>query len=173
MSKGQRIYLIGFMGSGKTTVGIKLASLLSWSFLDLDKVIQEKTGKDILDIFSQNGESYFREIEAQVLRDTGNIDNLVVSTGGGAPCFSGNMEFMNLNGVTIYLKLTPDQLESRLVNEKSGRPLIKDLDRIELYGFIGKKLSEREEFYSKARIIADGFNLDMDKLLENLRREIY
>src|SRR5512133_2274718 len=139
-AKNQIIYIIGFMGSGKTTAGKKLASLLGWTFTDLDRKIEEYTGKTIPEIFSLNGEQYFREIEAQLLRDLKSCTNTIVSTGGGTPCHGGNMDFMLGNGLTLYLKLTPAQLYSRLSESKGDRPLINNLDSHELRSFIEAKL---------------------------------
>ena len=126
MAKNHIIYIIGFMGSGKTTAGKKLASLLGWSFIDLDKRIEEYTGKTIPEIFSQNGEDYFRIIETQLLRNLKSCTKTVISTGGGTPCYIDNMDFMIETGLTIYLKLTPAELKSRLSQSKGERPLIND-----------------------------------------------
>ena len=114
MVKSQKIYIIGFMGSGKSTAGKKLASLMGWTFVDLDKKIEEFAGKSIPEIFAQDGETSFREIEAKILRSLNSLKNTVISTGGGTPCYSDNMEYMLDTGLTLYLKLTPGQLKSRL-----------------------------------------------------------
>ena len=158
----QRIYIIGFMGSGKTTAGKKLASLLGWSFVDLDKEIEEYSGKTIPEIFSQNGEDHFRKVESSVLKNFKNETNIVVSTGGGTPCNGDNMNYMLKTGLTIYLKLTPGQLKSRLVEAKAERPLIKDLNNNELLRFIEDKLSIREKWYNLAEITFNGIDLDIN-----------
>lgn len=158
----QRIYIIGFMGSGKTTAGKKLASLLGWSFVDLDKEIEEYSGKTIPEIFSQNGEDHFRKVESSVLKNLENETNIVVSTGGGTPCNGDNMNYMLKTGLTIYLKLTPGQLKSRLVEAKADRPLIKDLNNNELLRFIEDKLSNREKWYNLAEITFNGIDLDIN-----------
>jgi shikimate kinase len=165
-AKNQIIYIIGFMGSGKTTAGKKLASLLGWSFTDLDRKIEEYTGKTIPEIFSLNGEQYFREIEAQLLRDLKSCTNTIVSTGGGTPCHGDNMDFMLGNGLTLYLKLTPAQLYSRLSESKGDRPLINNLDSQELRSFIEAKLREREGWYTRSDIIVDGIDLNVNELLK-------
>jgi shikimate kinase len=163
------IYIIGFMGSGKSTAGKKLASLLDWKFIDLDKKIEEFTGKTIPEIFSGNGEEYFRELETQLLRNLRSHTNTIVSTGGGTPCHSGNMDFMVSTGLTIYLKLTPGQLRSRLSGSKGERPLIKDLDPAALQTFIEKKLSDRERWYERSEISFEGMDLDINALLESVK----
>jgi shikimate kinase len=158
------IYIIGFMGSGKSTAGRKLASSLGWSFIDLDRNIEEHTGKSITDIFSQQGETYFREIESEVLKSLKFHSNVVISTGGGTPCHYDNMDYMLESGLTIYLKLTPGQLKNRLSESSTERPLIKGLEKDKLQGFIEEKLAFREKWYNSARIIIEGINLDISLL---------
>jgi shikimate kinase len=157
------------MGSGKTTAGKKLASLLNWSFMDLDKQIEEYTGKSIPEIFSQDGEDYFRKTETLLLRNLNSVKNTILSTGGGTPCHDNNMDFMLENGLTVYLKLTPEQLRSRLGESKGDRPLIKDLDHTELLSFIEGKLSDREKWYKRSDIIIDGIDLDINLLLSKIK----
>ena len=169
MTTPHLIYIIGFMGSGKTTAGEKLASLLGWSFIDLDKKIEEYEGKSIPEIFSENGEEYFRITESRLLKklDVGN--NTVISTGGGTPCYSNNMDIMLESGLTIYLKLTPLQLRSRLSESKGDRPLIKNLDHEMLLSFINEKLSAREKYYKRSVITVDGIDLDINSLLSKVK----
>jgi shikimate kinase len=167
--KKQLIYIIGFMGSGKTTAGKKLASLLGWKFIDLDKEIEEYTGKTIPEIFSGKGEEYFREQETQLLRKLKSETNTIISTGGGTPCHSDNMNYMIDTGLTIYLKLTPGQLKSRLSGSKGERPLIKDLEPDALQTFIEKKLSAREKWYEKSELTFEGMDLDINALLESVK----
>jgi shikimate kinase len=164
MIKNRIIYIIGFMGSGKSTSGKKLASLLGWSFIDLDNRIEEYTGKRIPEIFSQKGENYFRDVEAEVLKSLRYQVNTVISTGGGTPCFGSNMDHMLETGLTLYLKLTPAQLESRLSESMGERPLIRDLDKEDLQGFIDEKLILREKYYNCAELTVDGINLDINVL---------
>jgi shikimate kinase len=159
-----RVYIIGFMGSGKSTAGKKLASLLGWSLIDLDKRIEEKVGKTIPEIFSQHGEDYFRNVEAEILKNLISQTNTVISTGGGTPCHGDNMDYMLETGLTLYLKLTPGQLKSRLSESTGKRPLLKDLDEDSLLGFIEEKLALREKWYSRADITAEGINLDISLL---------
>jgi shikimate kinase len=166
------IYIIGFMGSGKTTAGKELASLLGWSFIDLDSKIEEHTGKTIPDIFSQNGEDYFRTVESGLLKEFKAGTNTVISTGGGTPCFSDNMDYMLKTGLTLYLKMTPEQLKSRLSESNGERPLIKDLDKKKLKGFIEEKLSEREKWYSQSEITVDGYKIDTVKLHSIIRSKL-
>ena len=164
------IYLIGFMGSGKSTAGKRLASLLGWSFVDLDTSIEEHSGMSIPEIFAKFGEEHFREIESELL--TGHKTDLktVISTGGGTPCHSNNMDYMLETGLTIYLKLTPGQLKSRLSDSAGERPLLKDIKIDMLQGFIEEKLNYREKWYNRADITVAGFNLDINSLLLLLKK---
>jgi len=166
------IYIIGFMGSGKTTAGKKLASLLGWSFIDLDKRVEEYAGKTIAEIFSQSGEDYFRIIETQLLRNLKMCTKTVISTGGGTPCYIDNMDYMIETGLTIYLKLTPAELKSRLSQSKGKRPLIKDLDQNELTSFIKEKLAVREKWYERSDITMDGIDLDINLLLSHVKSNL-
>ena len=172
MQNASKIFLIGFMGSGKSTVGRRLASYLKWSFVDLDEKIEKTEGMKIPVIFSQKGESHFREIESKALRELEPESHIVISTGGGTPCFSNNMEYMLESGLTIYLKMTPSNLKRRLIRSSEGRPLLKDIDRRDLEGFIAGKLAEREKWYSRAEIITDGLNTDLSYLLSLIKKQI-
>jgi shikimate kinase len=172
MVKNQIIYIIGFMGSGKSTAGKKLASLMGWTFVDLDKKIEEFAGKSIPEIFEQDGESSFRQIEAKILKSLDSLKYTVISTGGGTPCYDDNMEFMLSTGLTLYLKLTPGQLKSRLSKSKGERPLIKDLGSGELLSFIEKKLFDREKWYDRSDIIIEGIDLDVNILYENVKAKL-
>jgi shikimate kinase len=162
------VYLIGFMGSGKTTIGRELALHLHWSFIDLDRKIEEYAGKTIPEIFSHNGEEYFRELETRALLDLKSVKNTIISTGGGAPCHHDNMEFMLNTGLTIYLKLTPAELRKRL-ESRGDRPLIKNLDEGNLKIFIEGRLAEREKWYDRSEIIIGGFNPDIDQIIHLVR----
>ncbi|NLN30714.1 MAG: shikimate kinase [Bacteroidales bacterium] len=171
MSGGRIIYIIGFMGSGKSTMGRRLASLMGWQFLDLDDRIEEITGKTIARIFSEDGEEEFRKTESETLKSLATATNTIISTGGGTPCHSGNMDHMLETGITVYLKMTPGQLASRLVGSSGERPLLKNIPDEELLSFIGKKLSDREQWYSRAGIIVDGLNPDPGLLVSMIEAE--
>ncbi len=149
------IYLTGFMGSGKSTFGRLLARELGLRFLDLDEYIEKTEGITIAEIFASRGEEGFREIERQALHQSKELGNAVVATGGGAPCHFDNMEVMNQNGLTIYLKVSARGLTERLMPGRSHRPLIAHKNKEELYQFITLKLQERAPFYEKAALTAD------------------
>ena len=167
MTAVKRIYIIGFMGSGISTAGKKLAATLGWQFIDLDNEIELKAKQAIEDIFSSSGEDHFRELEAETLLNLKTRSDAVISAGGGTPCHGRNMDFMISTGIVVYLKMTPGQLKSRLKESTGGRPLINNLDKTELLKYITDKLSEREAYYLKASIIIDSINLDI-KALSNM-----
>ena len=173
MGAGRRIYIIGFMGSGKSTVGKKLASTLGWHFLDLDTQIELKAGQSIKDIFSSSGESYFRQIEKETLLDLRTGDDTVISTGGGTPCNGSNMDFMLKTGLVVYLKMTPGQLRNRLERSTGERPLINNLNKKELLQYISDKVTEREEYYLKASFIVDGIDLDIKSLIDKIKTSLW
>lgn len=149
----KRVFLIGYMGSGKTTVGKMLAKSLALSFIDLDDFIQNKYRKTIADIFAELGEEEFRKIESRALREVSEIEDVVISTGGGAPCFFDNMKVMNNAGITLYIEVRPEELATRLLASKTVRPLIVGKSKDELIPFISKHLSQRERYYRSAQII--------------------
>ncbi len=165
-----KIFLLGYMGSGKSTAGKKLASLLDYTFIDLDNMIENETDHTIAEWFSA-GELKFREIESMVLRQTADFKNSVISTGGGTPCFHDNMQWMNENGVTVYIKMSTGGLFHRLIYSKTTRPLLAGKTDVELMEFITESLKEREFFYSQAHFTFKGENLDVKELLETLRKE--
>jgi shikimate kinase len=158
-----KIFLIGFMGCGKSTKAKQLANKLDCPVIDLDNEIVSETGKTIAEYFAEFGESGFRNYESQMLKTYNYPETCVVATGGGLPCFFDNMDWMNAHGETVYLEMEPAQLVSRLHNRQK-RPLIKDLDDDQLLEFIKIKLEERNPFYSKAKLIINAFDLDGEKL---------
>jgi len=162
-----RIFLIGFMGCGKTTLGKKLAKHLNYTFIDLDSYIEKTTNKTITEIFENKGEKKFRIVEKENLMEVCKKDNLVIATGGGTPCFFDNMQKILDNGKAIYLKMEIEDLLERLETEKSQRPLIENKSAKELENFIRNKLSEREYFYKKSNYILQGKSI-CEKEIQNL-----
>lgn len=162
-----KIFLVGFMGCGKSTKAKQLANKLDCPVIDLDAAIVEQEGKTIAEYFEANGEAAFRALESKTLKTFDYPETCVVATGGGLPCFFDNMDWMNANGKTIYLQMTPPQLVSRLHNREK-RPLLKGMDDEQLLAFIEKKLEERNPFYTKAQIVINAFDLDAEILEERL-----
>lgn len=163
------IFLIGYMGSGKTTLGRPLASRLGYSFTDLDKAIEDGEKRTIGEIFSTDGEAYFRDLERKYLQkivDEGG--DWVISTGGGTPCFGENMALMNACGVTVYLKIAPRMLADRLLGAKVCRPLVAGKTPDELLSYIEETLAVREKFYGQANVIVSNPSRDVTKLVQIL-----
>ena len=163
-----RIFLIGFMGSGKSTIGTKLARRLGYQFVDMDHLIEETSGMTVPGIFSELGEEIFRKWEHDILQELCTRERVVISTGGGAPCHGSMMQTMNEHGTTVYLKLTPGVLKDRLLRSRTERPLIKGKSESELEEYITALLAEREPFYSQANLVVDGRNLSADTLVSHL-----
>lgn len=162
------IFLTGFMGCGKTTLGKKLASKLDWPFIDLDAVLEQQAGMTIADYFSSHGEAAFRILESSVLKEFEYPANAIVSTGGGLPCFFDNVAWMNTHGHTVYLRLTPKALASRLENNKDDRPLLRHKHGDELVTFIESKLAEREPFYMQAEHVVEGLSITPDVVINKI-----
>lgn len=153
----KRVYLIGYMGCGKSTIGRFVAQQTALNLIDLDGFIEEKYHKTIADIFAEKGQDGFREIERKALLEVSEFENVIIATGGGAPCFFDNMEVMNRTGLTIYIQMSADQLASHLELSKPGkRPLIAGKTGAELRAFIQEGLNLREPFYTKASQIVQG-----------------
>ena len=159
-----KIFLIGFMGSGKTTLGRKLASRMGYEFIDLDHKLEQQVELSIAEYFQIFGEDAFRKLESEVLKKTLYPENAIISTGGGLPCYFDNMDWMKANGKSVYIKLTPKTLADRLETGKEERPLLQEKHGDALVDFIEQKLEEREKFYSQANIIVDGLSLTAEKL---------
>ncbi|WP_316842131.1 shikimate kinase [Pedobacter gandavensis] len=159
-----KIFLIGFMGCGKSTLGRKLATKLGYDFIDLDHQIEMLAGMPIGEYFAANGEPAFRIFESKTLKEFNYPDNCVVATGGGAPCYFDNMQWINENGLSIYIEMPPTALAKRLESGKDKRPLLKDMNEVELIAFISHKLEERNPFYLQASQVVSGISLTPDAL---------
>lgn len=148
-----QIYLIGFMGSGKSYTGRRLAQLLNRRFIDLDDWIEQKAGLSIREIFEQQGEAHFREAEAEAIRQMAGQPAAVVATGGGTPCFHQNMDWMNTHGLTVYLDTSQEVLFQRLKDGRDHRPLLRAMPDDGLRAYISHKLLERNPYYQQASIV--------------------
>jgi shikimate kinase len=156
------------MGSGKTHWGKVWADLHEIPFHDLDDVIEKAEGKSILDIFEKNGEQYFRFQESIALRTMSAYDDCIIACGGGAACFDQNINWMNDNGLTIYLHASPAELLENIMKDKDKRPLLNKVNEAELLFFIEKKLGERLPFYEQAKIrlrVGELTGRSMDKII--------
>ncbi len=160
-----RIYLVGYMASGKTYTGPRLAKALGYSFLDLDEAFENKYRIGIQKFFNQYGEAAFRSLERKLLQSTFQLNCYVISTGGGTACFYDNMQLMNQHGLTVYLKQSAEALFQRLKLSKKPRPLIKDEGEEKLRQQIERHLAERTPFYEQARVIVDA-SIEISRLAE-------
>ncbi len=148
----QRIYIIGMPGCGKSTIGKNLAKILSWDFADLDQLIIAHEQMKTDSIFEQKGEAYFRTIEHKVLKHTKYLNKIVVSCGGGTPAFENNMDWINKNGLSVYLNASVSFLESRILQSKTVRPLFKNLEKEQIEKKITKLFAQREKYYRQAHL---------------------
>ena len=151
----KRIILIGYMGSGKTTVGRALAKELGLPFYDLDWYIESRMRKKVSQIFAERGEEGFRQIERNMLHEVAEFEDVVISCGGGTPCFFDNIDYMNSQAQVVWLKATPEVLHRHLLMGKGDRPLLKGKSPEELIAYIREQLEYREQFYSQARHTLD------------------
>lgn len=156
----QRIFLIGYMGAGKTTMGKSLAQVMNLEFIDLDQFIEARQHKTIREIFAEVGETGFREIERRSLQEVAQYDNVILSLGGGTPCFFDNMEVVNQAGQSVYLKPTEEVLLRRLIKGKHKRPLLADKTDDQILQFIREQLAWREPYYLKASITFEASHLE-------------
>lgn len=167
--QSDKIFLIGFMGCGKSTQGKKLAKALEKPFIDLDNYIEKKEEATIETIFNTKGEEYFREKETEYLKQVvARYPKSVVSLGGGAACFNSNINLILKSGTVIYIEMPPDSLHYRLTQSDKSRPLLKDKTLEESLEFVTNLLRKREPFYTQAHITVNGINLTTDKLKEAL-----
>jgi shikimate kinase len=161
-----RIFLIGFMGSGKTHWGSRMAEKLQIPFYDLDAVIGGNEGMGIAEIFALKGEEYFRYMEKQTLEDLVSREkNFVLSAGGGTPCFFNNIEFMKRNGKVLWLNTSLEILNQRLLKEKISRPLLRGITEAGLRAYIIRKLSERKMYYEQADLMVHEETVELEKLV--------
>ena len=162
----KRIVLIGYMGSGKTTVGKALAKEIGLPFYDLDWYIESRMRKKVSQIFAERGEEGFRQIERNMLHEVAEFENVVVSCGGGTPCFFDNMDYLNQQAQVVWLKATPEVLHRHLLMGKGDRPLLKGKSPDELIAFIREQLLVREPYYSKARYTLDVSLMDNNEKIK-------
>ncbi len=162
-----RIYLIGYMGCGKSTLGRRLSEHLNVQFVDMDHYIEMRNHKTIPQIFEEEGENGFRNKERKALEELSEFTDIVIATGGGAPCFFDNIDLMNKSGKTIYINIDPAILADRLLKSKTERPLIKGKSREELVAFIDQTLTKRNKFYKQAQFEINQPDVDL-KTLEQM-----
>lgn len=164
-----RIFLIGFMGSGKSFRGKQLSQKLGIPFFDLDEQIINAEGVSINEIFREQGEEYFRLREKEIMHIiTESHQSFVMACGGGTPCYFNNVEYMNQSGTSVWLNTSLAVLHERLLKEKEDRPLLKDLTDDQLKGFISKKFSDRRIYYEQARVKIEEDSLPLEQIIEKI-----
>lgn len=164
-----KIYLIGFMGSGKSHVGRQLAQQMKITFIDLDDYLEAQEGRSISHIFTTDGEPVFRQLEQKhIVELSKQPEDMIIATGGGTPCFFDNLEQMKQTGLTIYLKTPVDILVERLGAETEHRPLLAGKSKQELADFITKKLASRSVFYENASVV-----FDINKMEEEVAKILF
>lgn len=164
------LFLVGYMGCGKSSLGRKIAKRAEMRFVDMDSVIEEREGASVGDIFRYEGEEYFRGKERELIEEVAlAADDVVVSTGGGVPTWQDNMSRMNEIGVVVYLRRTAERIASRLSpHGRQKRPKLRGLNDEELVRFMRENMAEREPFYSQARYCIDCDNLSDEELIEKI-----
>lgn len=167
------IYLIGYMYSGKTTLGKKLAQRLGYDFVDLDQLFEQRYHTTIPLFFANYGEPVFRQLESNLLHETATLTRTIVSTGGGTPCQPGNMEFILQHGVSVYLQLSFDAICARMACSKKIRPTLAALSLPERRQFIQEQLQLREPYYTQANHTINAFCGSVPELINTLQKTLF
>ena len=159
----KRIYLIGYMGAGKTVLGKMLALRMNLNYIDTDHFIENRYRKKVSDIFAIEGEERFRAMEHHALMEISEYENVVISTGGGFPCFNDNMKVMNDTGITVFLDVSVEELAARLGASKNVRPVLEKRSGSALKDFIKENLARRILFYEQAHIRFNSSSMNSNK----------
>lgn len=153
------------MYSGKTTVGRKIARKLNFDFRDIDNAFEEKYKISVVDFFMKYGETLFRKIEHDLLIELLSLEKTIISTGGGTPCYYNNMEIINKNGFSLYLKMSIKSIISRMNQSKKRRPVLEQLKNGSVEGFVTNQLLEREKYYNQANQVVKAESADINHII--------
>ncbi len=164
-----RIYIVGYMGAGKTTAARRLAQRMGWDVVDTDALFEEKYKISVNDFFNKYDEPLYRKLESEVLKATESLDHVVVSTGGGTACFFDNMDWMNQHGLTVFLRISPQAAVDRVIHSRHKRPLVEGKSEEELTEFVNQHYASRLPFYEQARIAAKSEDFDIESLMEAIK----
>ena len=164
-----RIYIVGYMGAGKTTTARRLANQLGWEVVDTDDMFEVKYKISVCDFFHKYDEPLYRKLESEVLKETENLENVVISTGGGTACYFDNMEWMNRHGLTVFLRISEKAVVDRLLHAKRKRPLAVGKSEEELAEFVAQHYTSRLSFYEQAKITVKSEDLDLVNLMEKIK----
>ncbi|MCR5659909.1 MAG: shikimate kinase [Bacteroidales bacterium] len=167
-----RIYIVGYMGAGKTTAARRLAQRLGWEVVDTDAMFEEKYKISVNNFFNKYDEPLYRKLESEVLKETENLKNTVISTGGGTACYFDNMEWMNQHGLTVFLRISEKAVVDRLLHAKRKRPLAVGKSEEELIEFVAQHYTSRLPFYEQAQITVKSENLDVDGLMNTIKENL-
>ena len=163
-----RIYLVGYMGAGKTTTARRLAQRLGWDVADTDDLFEEKYKISVCDFFNKYDEDLYRKLESEVLKSTEIMENVVISTGGGTACYFDNMDWMNQHGTTVFLRISQKAVVDRLLHAKRKRPLAEGKTEAELVAFVEHHYTSRLPYYEQARLTVKAEDLDLDNLVQQI-----
>ncbi len=172
MGLTKHIILVGYMGSGKSTIGRMLSEQLDSNFIDSDSAIEAQTGKSIREIFAEKGEDHFRDLERTFCESLADLKPSVIATGGGVPCFQNNMDLLKAHGVVVYVNASLQTLARRLKEERAIRPLVAELDDNAIFPFVEEQLTWRKEFYKQAHVFLPNELHKPDKVVANLLKEL-
>lgn len=164
-----RIYIVGYMGAGKTSAARRLAQRMGWEVVDTDALFEEKYKISVNDFFNKYDEPLYRKLESEVLKATESLDHVVVSTGGGTACFFDNMDWMNQHGLTVFLRISPQAAVDRVIHSRHKRPLVEGKSEEELMEFVSQHYASRLPFYEQARITAKSEDFDIERLMEAIK----
>lgn len=167
-----KIYLVGYMGAGKTTTACRLAQRLGWEVADTDALFEEKYKISVNDFFNKYDEPLYRKLESEVLKATEGLENVVVSTGGGTACYFDNMEWMNSHGLTVFLRISPQAAVDRVIHSRHKRPLAEGKSEEELTEFVNSHYASRMPFYEQARLTVKSEDLDVEGLLLSIKENL-
>lgn len=172
MKNVNRIYLVGYMGAGKTTTARRLAHQLGWEVADTDALFEEKYKISVNDFFNKYDEPLYRKLESAVLKETENLENVVVATGGGTACYFDNMEWMNSHGLTVFMRISPQAAVDRVIHSRHKRPLAIGKTEEELTEFVAQHYTSRMPFYEQARITIKSEDLDLENLTKTIKENL-
>ena len=167
-----RIYIVGYMGAGKTTSARRLAHRLGWEVADTDALFEEKYKISVNDFFNKYDEPLYRKLESEVLKATESLDHVVVSTGGGTACYFDNMEWMNQHGLTVFLRISPQAAVDRVIHSRHKRPLVEGKSEEELTEFVNQHYASRMVFYEQAKITVESENLDVEGMMNKIKENL-